>query len=86
MRSSIDVSIPGSLSPYISPINTNNLSLYWIILISIGILFMTCYFIYNMSTTRQQRSLIIELLLALLSSITGGFGLLFLLLWSDVWV
>jgi len=87
MRSSSSLtSIPSDLKPYLPPVQPRLFSMYWIILLSIGITFALAYFVYNMSVSRSKRSIIVEILLATISSISCGVGMLYLLLWAGVWV
>ncbi len=82
------LSVPLDLLPYYPPVKRSNFVYLWISLIFVGILFLGAFFVSELSAQkqRQNRSLIREITLASLASITLGFGVLFLMLWAGVWV
>jgi hypothetical protein len=57
-----------------------------LLLTAAGLVVMAFFFTYEMSASKQSRSLSKELPLALSSSILLGFGLLFGALWAGLYV
>ena len=79
-------SIPSKLIPFHSPINPALYPLLSILLCSTGFLALAWYFVYVATTRTAKRSLFYELAIALVSSALLGFGVLFLLLWTGIYV
>jgi len=80
------VSIPKDTVPYFPAINPAFFPTLWIILVSLGIFFMGWFFVYEVSVHKNKRSIMKEASLSITSSVLLGFGVLFLMLWSGVWV
>jgi len=84
--------LPSSLNAYYSPINPGIYPQLAIFLCCLGIFFFSWFFIYEVTTaseatgSKKKRNIYKELLLALAASIFLGFGTLFLLLWTGVFV
>lgn len=75
---------------YGSPVSTSAYPTLAVVLTSVGLLFLTWFFVYELTTTNEtgdkKRNLFKELFIASFASLFLGFGTLFLLLWSGVYV
>lgn len=71
---------------YSSPISPQLYGLFAAILVAGGLGVMSMSFVQQMSATRVEQSVAKELPLVLTSSALLGFGILFVLLWSGVYV
>jgi len=78
-----------TLSPYLSPISPIIYPQLAIFLLIVGIFFFSWFFIYEVTSgteSSRKRILTKELKLAGIASVFLGFGTLFLLLWTGVYV
>jgi len=86
------MTLPTVTRAYLSPINPSVYPHFAIILCSVGIFFLSWFFIYEVTTgaesgaLKKKKNLSKELLLASFASVFLGFGTLFLLLWTGVYV
>lgn len=71
---------------YVSPVNPAVFPHLTVVLLGIGIFFTAWFFVYEVTSTKDTRSLFKELLVALVAAFFSGFGLLFLLLWVGIYV
>ncbi|KAL6079710.1 Dolichyl-diphosphooligosaccharide-protein glycosyltransferase subunit OST5 [Balamuthia mandrillaris] len=71
-------------TPLHSPVSPALYSNLAISLTAVGILFLAYFLVYELTT--RKRNIGLELLIALLSSVFLGFGTLFVLLWTGVYV
>ncbi len=81
--------VPSDLLPYYPPVRLSQFVYLWISLIFIGILFLGWFFVSELAAQKNRgktRQLIKEITLATVASVSLGFGVLFLMLWSGVWV
>ncbi|KAI5084528.1 hypothetical protein GOP47_0000697 [Adiantum capillus-veneris] len=67
--------VPEGLYPFLS-----------ISLLTVGLMVAAYFFIYEVTTSKFSRSLVHELLTSGVASLFLGFGSLFLLLWTGVYV
>lgn len=74
------------MSRYASPVNPAVFPHLTLVLLGIGIFFTAWFFVYEVTSTKQTRSLKKELLVSLVASIFSGFGILFLLLSVGIYV
>lgn len=74
------------MSRYASPVNPAVFPHLTLVLLGIGVFFTAWFFVYEVTSTKQTRSLKKELLVALVASIFSGFGILFLLLSVGIYV
>jgi len=73
--------------PYYSPISPALYPQLAILLSFIGVVFLSWFFIYEVTSgSIRKRNSVKEATLALLASLFLGFGTLFLLLWTGVYV
>jgi len=72
--------------PHMSPINPGMYSQLTLLLMSIGTFFMAWFFVYEVTSTKFSRQLSMELMLSLAAATFLGFGTLFTLLWSGIYV
>ncbi|XP_024381046.1 uncharacterized protein [Physcomitrium patens] len=78
---------PGEFGvPLFSPVSEPLHPLLAVLLITIGLLVMASFFIYEVTSTKFSRSLGYEFATGGLASVFLGFGTLFLLLWTGVYV
>lgn len=71
---------------YVSPVNPAVFPHLTVVLLGIGIFFTAWFFVYEVTSNKNNRSLFKELLVALVAAFFSGFGLLFLLLWVGIYV
>ncbi|MEW5316315.1 MAG: hypothetical protein WDW38_007694 [Sanguina aurantia] len=69
-----------------SPVPVGMYPLLATLLLTSGLLTTGGFFLYQVTKTRQNRSLGSEVMLACLASVLLGLGMLFMLLWSGVYV
>jgi len=78
------------VQPYYSPISVSLYPHFSILLLGVGVFFLSWFFVYEVTTgseaLKRRRNPYKELLLALVASVFLGFGTLFLLLWTGVYV
>jgi hypothetical protein len=70
-------SIPRDLTPYTSPVAEVMFNKLALSLLGVGFLLFSILFVYQLTTSKQNRSLLRELFIAILISILWGFGGLF---------
>ncbi|PAV58828.1 hypothetical protein WR25_05349 [Diploscapter pachys] len=71
---------------YSSPIHQSNFPHFTVSLCGLGLLFMAYFLVYEVTESKQTRSLFKELSIALIAAVFLGFGSLFLLLWVGIYV
>ncbi|EDV19717.1 uncharacterized protein TRIADDRAFT_33018, partial [Trichoplax adhaerens] len=71
---------------YVSPINPASFPSLSILLLAIGIFFMSWFIVYEVTSNRFTRNLKKELLVSFFASLFLGFGVLFLVLWVGLYV
>ncbi|KAK9804691.1 hypothetical protein WJX72_000148 [[Myrmecia] bisecta] len=69
-----------------SPIPVSLFPMLAILLIGGGLVSTASFFVYEVRNTKFSRQLTYEIFLGTLSSVLLGFGVLFLLLWTGVYV
>ncbi|XP_024388280.1 uncharacterized protein [Physcomitrium patens] len=72
--------------PIYSPVSESLYPLLAVLLLTIGLLLTASFFIYEVTSTKLSRSLVHEFATGGLASVFLGFGTLFLLLWTGVYV
>jgi ABC-type Mn2+/Zn2+ transport system permease subunit len=75
-----------AMSKYTSPVNPAVFPHLTVVLLAIGMFFTTWFFVYEVTSTKYTRDIYKELLISLVASLFMGFGVLFLLLWVDIYV
>ncbi|XP_060520476.1 transmembrane protein 258 [Cylas formicarius] len=71
---------------YSSPVNPAVFPHLTLVLLGIGVFFTAWFFVYEVTSTKQTRSLKKELAVALVASVFSGFGIVFLLLAVGIFV
>jgi len=56
------------------------------VLMTLGTFFMAWFFVYEVTSTKYNRQLTMELMLSLTAASFLGFGSLFTLLWTGIYV
>nr|CAD2161303.1 unnamed protein product [Meloidogyne enterolobii] len=74
----IDIS---KMHPYNSPVSPSLFPHLTIVLLGIGLISTAYFFVNGVTSTKKTRSIIKELVIALIASGFLGFGALFLMLW-----
>ncbi|CAM6087978.1 unnamed protein product [Calypogeia fissa] len=72
--------------PIVSPVPESLYPLLGVLLLTIGLVSTASFFIYEVTTTKFNRSLVREITTGGVASFFLGFGTLFLLLWTGVYV
>lgn len=72
--------------PIYSPVPESLYPLLAVLLLTIGLLLTAFFFIYEVTSTKLSRSLVQEFATGGAASVFLGFGTLFLLLWTGVYV
>ena len=80
------VSLPGDLKPYLPPVPEAFHSELALALFSIGFVMFSWLFIYQVTTSKKERSLVREILIAAAISILWGFAALFGMLTAGIYV
>jgi len=84
------MSLPASAIPYFGAVSSSLFPHLAVLLSLVGLFFLSWFFIYEVTSgsegTAIKKNLTKELGLALAASIFLGFGTLFLLLWTGVFV
>eukprot|EP00897_Mesotaenium_endlicherianum_P001421 jgi/Mesen1/1306/ME000013S00799 len=75
-----------TLSPISSPVSQSLYPLLAVLFLVIGLVATAAFFVYEVTTSKFSRSLGQELLTGGIASVFLGFGTLFLLLWTGVYV
>ncbi|XP_044745772.1 transmembrane protein 258 [Coccinella septempunctata] len=75
-----------SLPRYVSPVNPAVFPHLTLVLLGIGVFFTTWFFVYEVTTSKQSRSLKKEIAVSIVASLFSGFGILFLLLSVGIYV
>ncbi|KAH7296999.1 hypothetical protein KP509_26G048400 [Ceratopteris richardii] len=73
-------------TPIFSPVSESLYPFLSISLLTVGLLIAAYFFIYEVTTSKLSKSLLHELLTSSVASFFLGFGSLFLLLWTGVYV
>lgn len=74
------------MSRYASPVNPAVYPHLSVILLLIGTFFTAWFFVYEVTSTKLEKHLPKELLIAFVASLFMGFGLMFLMLWVGIYV
>ncbi|GAQ84044.1 hypothetical protein KFL_001740030 [Klebsormidium nitens] len=69
-----------------SPVDPVLYPLLAVVLITLGLLFTASFFIYEVTSSKFSRNIVRELATGGVASVLLGFGSLFLLLWTGVYV
>ncbi|XP_076958998.1 uncharacterized protein LOC143634927 [Bidens hawaiensis] len=75
-----------SAKPISSPVPVDLYPSLAVIMLAVGLVITASFFIYEATSSRKNRSLVKELVTGALASVFLGFGSLFLLLASGVYV
>ncbi|KAL7643739.1 UNVERIFIED_CONTAM: hypothetical protein RMT77_005745 [Armadillidium vulgare] len=79
-----------SMTRHMSPVNPAVYPHLTLVLLTIGIFFTAWFFVYEVTSTKITRDIfkvnINEILIAAVSSMFMGFGIVFLLLWVGIYV
>ncbi|KAL8137390.1 hypothetical protein V2J09_003391 [Rumex salicifolius] len=75
-----------SPKPVTSPVPESLYPTLTVLMLTIGLVFTASFFIYEATSSRKNRSLVRELITGSLASVFLGFGSLFLLLSTGVYV
>ncbi|KAL3276032.1 hypothetical protein HHI36_020761 [Cryptolaemus montrouzieri] len=75
-----------ALPRYVSPVNPAVFPHLTLVLLGIGVFFTAWFFVYEVTSTKNSRSLRKEIAVSLVASIFSGFGILFLLLSVGIYV
>jgi uncharacterized membrane protein YjfL (UPF0719 family) len=75
-----------TFEPYLPPLSPSLFPALFSVLLSMGIALVVFLFIYEVSTPRKRKSLVLESVIASVASLALGFGVLFLFLWGGLWV
>ncbi|VBB26259.1 unnamed protein product [Acanthocheilonema viteae] len=77
-----------SMKRYVGPVRVNP-SLYSqlaVLLLAVGLFFMAWFFVYEVTSTKFTRVLLKELLISSVAALFLGFGSVFLMLWTGIYV
>jgi len=86
------MAVPTTLYPFYPPVGVGLYPQLAILLTTIGLFFFSWFIVYEVTIgaekigNKQRRNLFKELLLALVASFFLGWGTLFMLLWTGVYV
>ncbi|VDK76907.1 unnamed protein product [Litomosoides sigmodontis] len=75
-----------SMERYVGPVNPSLYSQLAVLLLSIGLFFMAWFFVYEVTSTKFTRVLVKELLISSVAALFLGFGSVFLMLWTGIYV
>uniref|UniRef100_A0A8R1Y5J9 Dolichyl-diphosphooligosaccharide-protein glycosyltransferase subunit TMEM258 n=1 Tax=Onchocerca volvulus TaxID=6282 RepID=A0A8R1Y5J9_ONCVO len=75
-----------SMERYVGPVNPSLYSQLAVLLLAIGLFFMAWFFVYEVTSTKFTRVLIKELLISSVAALFLGFGSIFLMLWTGIYV
>ncbi|VDP11476.1 unnamed protein product [Onchocerca flexuosa] len=75
-----------SMERYVGPVNPSLYSQLAVLLLAIGLFFMAWFFVYEVTSTKFTRVLIKELLISSVAALFLGFGSVFLMLWTGIYV
>uniref|UniRef100_A0A915PMS7 Dolichyl-diphosphooligosaccharide-protein glycosyltransferase subunit TMEM258 n=1 Tax=Setaria digitata TaxID=48799 RepID=A0A915PMS7_9BILA len=75
-----------SMERYVGPVNPSLYSQLTVLLLAIGLFFMAWFFVYEVTSTKFTRVLIKELLISSVAALFLGFGSVFLMLWTGIYV
>ena len=81
-----DLSVPSGLVPFVPLVSPSQFLVVWLVLLSLGVVMVGWFFIYEVSVPTKRRAIMMEVALATASSAFLSFGTIFLMLWSGVWV
>ncbi|CDW85020.1 UNKNOWN [Stylonychia lemnae] len=74
------------LIPYQSPISPKHFGRLAFNFLFVAFIIMSWFTIYLVNKQKEQRSLVKELLAAVASSAFAGFGLIFLVMWTGIYL
>ncbi|VDN06209.1 unnamed protein product [Thelazia callipaeda] len=69
-----------------APVNPSLYSQLAVLLLAIGLFFMAWFFVYEVTSTKYTRVLIKELLISTFAALFLGFGSVFLMLWTGIYI
>ncbi|EFO27078.1 hypothetical protein LOAG_01399 [Loa loa] len=75
-----------SMERYVGPVNPSLYSQLAVLLLAIGLFFMAWFFVYEVTSTKFTRVLVKELLISSVAALFLGFGAVFLMLWTGIYV
>lgn len=75
-----------ALSPVSSPVPPSLYPILAVVFLTVGLVSSASFFVYEVTTSKFSRSLVREAATGGIASIFLGFGSLFLLLWTGVYV
>ncbi|KAM3716813.1 Transmembrane protein [Dirofilaria immitis] len=75
-----------SMERYVGPVNPSLYSQLAVLLLAIGLFFMAWFFVYEVTSTKFTRVLLKELLISSVAALFLGFGSVFLMLWTGIYV
>uniref|UniRef100_A0A1I7UFX8 Dolichyl-diphosphooligosaccharide-protein glycosyltransferase subunit TMEM258 n=2 Tax=Caenorhabditis tropicalis TaxID=1561998 RepID=A0A1I7UFX8_9PELO len=74
------------MDKYIAPVQFSSLPALTILLCGIGLFLLASFTMLQVTSTKYNRNLVKEILMAATSSVFLGFGSVFLLLWVGIYV
>ncbi|VDM06636.1 unnamed protein product [Wuchereria bancrofti] len=75
-----------SMERYVGPVNPSLYSQLAVLLLAIGLFFMAWFFVYEVTSSKFTRVLIKELLISSVAALFLGFGSVFLMLWTGIYI
>ncbi|CAG9540936.1 unnamed protein product [Cercopithifilaria johnstoni] len=75
-----------SMERYVGPVNPSLYSQLAVLLLAIGLFFMAWFFVYEVTSTKFTRVLVKELLISSVAALFLGFGSVFLMLWTGIYI
>ncbi|KAK6108726.1 hypothetical protein QQG55_33150 [Brugia pahangi] len=75
-----------SMERYVGPVNPSLYPQLAVLLLAIGLFFMAWFFVYEVTSSKFTRVLIKELLISSVAALFLGFGSVFLMLWTGIYV
>ncbi|KAL3985682.1 Transmembrane protein 258 [Acanthocheilonema viteae] len=75
-----------SMKRYVGPVNPSLYSQLAVLLLAVGLFFMAWFFVYEVTSTKFTRVLLKELLISSVAALFLGFGSVFLMLWTGIYV
>eukprot|EP00347_Sterkiella_histriomuscorum_P000860 403374244 len=74
------------LIPYQSPISPKHFGRLAFNLLLVAFVIMSWFIIYLVNKPKEQRSLVKEIIAAVFGSITAGFGVIFVVMWTGTYL
>ncbi|VDO22797.1 Uncharacterized protein BM_BM6900 [Brugia malayi] len=75
-----------SMERYVGPVNPSLYPQLAVLLLAIGLFFMAWFFVYEVTSSKFTRVLMKELLISSVAALFLGFGSVFLMLWTGIYV